>query len=123
MPILRRFLLALFFGLIFGGVIFFVAPPKSWVEASYFQLVIFFLPYFLLINFLMNIFFNYLPRSFALSLGIFIFTVLQATRQLNYLTGILAFLAALLLFWFIPKTRFRKRVKKPQIPKLTRIRR
>lgn len=121
MPFIRRFLFAFLFGLIFAGVVYFVTPPKSWVEASYFQILVFFIPLLLVLTFLINIFLNYLPRSFSIALGLFLIVSLQAARQLNYITFGSAILIAGLLYWFVPKTRFRKKVKNPQIPKLKGI--
>ena len=121
MPLLRRILLAVLLGLIFAGIVYFIAPPKSWVEASYFQILIFFIPLLLFMTYFINIFLNYLPRSFSIALGLFLIIVLQAVRQLNYITFGSAVLIAGLLYWFVPKTRFRKKVKNPQIPKLKGI--
>lgn len=121
MPFLKRFLYAFIFCLIFTNIIYFVEPPKTWGEASYFKILIFFIPLLLFLTFFINIFLNYLPRSFSIAIGLFLIVSLQAVRQLNYITIGAAILIASLLYWFVPKTRFRKKVKNPQIPKLKGI--
>lgn len=116
MPFLKRFLLALIFGAILAGVINFVEPPKSWGEASNFQILIFFIPLILFFTFLINLFLNHLPRSFALGLGLLMIIVLQALGKFNLITVTLIALSTSLLVWFIPKSRL---TKNPKIPKLT----
>ncbi|MBI2022731.1 hypothetical protein HYS97_02700 [Candidatus Daviesbacteria bacterium] len=128
MPFLKRLLYAFVFGIVFFCVIFFVNPPKSWTQASYFQILIFFIPLLLFFTFFVNIFLNYLPRSFAISIGLLIIVVLQALGQLNYLYLIFIAFAISLLVWFIPKSRAKKKFpqssnKFEKIPKLSSFRR
>ncbi len=120
MPFLRRLLLLILFALIFFGVIFFIEPPKSWIEASSFQILILFIPLLGFLTFLINLFLNFLARSFALALGVFIIIATQALNQLNILTVILIASAIGLLLWLIPKSRL---TKIPKIPKLSRLQR
>ena len=119
MSFIRRFLLALIFTIFFGLVIYLVEPPKSWGEASYFQILIFFIPYVVFITYLSNLFLNNLLRSFATGLGFVMIALLLATNQFNYLTLSLVILVTILLFWFIPKSRKRFNLGKDfKIPRI-----
>lgn len=101
-------------------VIFKVEPPKDWVSASIFQILIFFIPLLLTVTFFADLFINYLPRSFIIGLSFLILSVLQALKLLNILSGVIVILGTIVLFRFFPKTRLTFFTK---IPKLTKIRR
>ena len=122
MPYLKRFLYALVFCLILVGVIYFVEPPKSWGEASYLQILIFFIPLLLSFTYFVNIFLNQFLKSFSIGLG---FLMLAGIKALNLFTPVnitLVLILAILLFFFIPRTRFTRHSKSltsaPKIPKL-----
>lgn len=120
MSFLKRFLLFTISLTFFSYIIYFTEPPKSWDQASNFQILIFFIPLLLLVTFFTNLFLNYLPRSFSIGLGVLVMTVLKGVNQLNSLTFSLTILLIALLFWFIPKSRL---TRIPKIPKLSRFRR
>lgn len=117
MGIFKRVLLALFFATILGSVVYFIEPPKSWGDASTFQILIFFIPFLLFATLLVDLFLNHLPRSFAIGLGLLMVVSLKALDKFNIITVTLIALATALLVWFIPKSRL---TKHPKIPKLTR---
>lgn len=119
MGIFKKFLLALIFGAILAAVLNFIEPPKSWGDASTFQILILFIPLLLFFTFFINLFLNYLPRSFAVGLGLLMFSVLKALGSFNLATTTLIALTTALLVWFIPKSRL---TKNPKIPKLTLVR-
>lgn len=79
----------IFFGTFFTLVLILITPPLSWDQASVFQILIFFLPLLFLFTFFINIFLNFFPRSFIISLGVIVILVLQAINILNILTFIL----------------------------------
>ncbi|MBI2593652.1 hypothetical protein HYW44_03345 [Candidatus Daviesbacteria bacterium] len=117
---LRRILFLVVFALLFTLVIIYLEPPKSWNEASVFQIMAFFLPLLLAVTTFTNFFIRYLPHSFILSLGIILGLSFYAVNQLNYLTGVLVFLITLFSWRVFPKMklpRFRL-TGKAKIPKL-----
>lgn len=133
MGFLKRFLLVLILGLILGGVVYFVEPPKSWLSATTYQILGFFIPLLFFYTSLVNLFLNYLARSFTLGLGFLLLTVFYTTGLLTLTTGILIFSATVLLFSFLPNKHKRKNprsiftrmkqslTREPKIPKLSRL--
>lgn len=97
MVILRKISLIIISLAILAWVLYFVEPPKSWPQASYFQILAFFLPLVAFFTFVANLFLNYLPRSFVVGLGLMMVVVLKAIDQLNAVTvsGILIVVAIL----------------------------
>jgi hypothetical protein len=118
----------IFLGVV-AAVIYFVEPPKSWTQASNFQILIFFIPLLLTFTFFINIFLNFLPWSFIVGLGLMMLVVLWAIGTFTYLSlGMVVFLTAICIklfpkFNYPRKLRmnpFRKRLTSDEnIPKLT----
>jgi prepilin signal peptidase PulO-like enzyme (type II secretory pathway) len=129
----------LFFFFLFSGlfllVVLYLEPPKSWQEASVFQIMAFFLPMLLAIMSLVDILTHYLPHSFIISLGIILLIAFFGAGQLNYLTAILVILVTALSFRIFPKMRLPRfrltpsskipklHMQKQEPPKLRRLRR
>ncbi len=104
MQFFRIILFLLSIGILFL-VIFFVTPPKSWPEASLFQMMAFFIPLLLGVLLLLDFFIKYLPHSFILSLGLILTLAFYGVNQLNILTGLLVLLIVLLSWRMFPKMR------------------
>lgn len=81
----------------FALVIYLVEPPKSITEAEVLQLILFFIPLFLLTSFALNLFLKFLLRSLVVSLGFMILLILKALDSLNLITFSLTVLATVLL--------------------------
>jgi len=128
----------LFFGLflsLFVLVVLYLEPPKSWQNASLFQIMAFFLPLLLAITVLIDILVHYLPHSFIFALGIILGLAFYAVNQLNILTGLLVLLITLLSYRVFPKMRLPRfrltpsskipklHMQKQEPPKLRRLRR
>ncbi|MBI4039978.1 hypothetical protein HY389_01335, partial [Candidatus Daviesbacteria bacterium] len=120
MSFLKRLLPILVFGSIFALVVYSVTPPKSWNEASIFQIMAFFLPLLLALTIFLDFFIRYLPHSFILSLGLILGLSFYAVNQLSILSGLLVILITSLSWRVFPKMklpRFRL-TGKAKIPKL-----
>ena len=128
----------LFFGLFLGLfilVVIYLEPPKSWPEASLFQIMAFFLPLLLGITVLIDILVHYLPHSFIFALGIIMTLAFYAVNQLSILSGLLVLLITLLSYRVFPKMRLPRfrltrsskipklHMQKQEGPKLRRLRR
>lgn len=113
----RVFPVLIFFGILFF-VIYFTPPPKTWQEASTTQILSFFLPLLAAFTFLVDLALNYLPRSFAIALALFLVVFFQALGILNLLTALLIAAGCVLLLKFIPAKRLTTTTK---IPKLTKL--
>lgn len=81
----------------FALVIYLVEPPKSITEAEVLQLILFFIPLFLLTSFALNLLLKFLLRSLIVSLGFMILLILKALDSLNLVTFSLTVLATVLL--------------------------
>lgn len=123
MLFLRRILLFLLSLSIFASVIYFIEPPKSWPEASIFQILVFFIPLILSYSTFVNLLVQYFPHSFILGLGLLILTVLYTTSSLNLLSAPLTLALTLIAIKIFPKLRFPKfrLTKNHKIPKLSRF--
>ncbi|MBI2021414.1 hypothetical protein HYS93_00855 [Candidatus Daviesbacteria bacterium] len=99
---LLEFLLSL---VTFSAIIYFIEPPKSWTQASIFQILIFFIPLLLLFTLLLNLVLNHLARSFSLALGLEVVIVLWAVDYFNIVSLLLTGLITGLLLYIVPKTR------------------
>lgn len=73
-----KFLLPLFFIIVFGLVVWLTQPPESLSSATTTQFAVFFTPLLLFLVSLINLYTKSLPRSFILSLGIILILVLKA---------------------------------------------
>lgn len=106
--------------IIFALVIIYTEPPKSWAEASVFQLLAFFLPILIAMTALLDILVHYFPHSFIISSGVIMALAFYAVNQLNWLTAILAILITAFFVRVFPKMklpRFRL-TGSSKIPKL-----
>lgn len=136
MPALfKKLLFFVSFLAVFILVIIYIEPPKSWTEASLFQMMAFFLPLLLAVTILLDFLMKYLPHSFILSLGLILFLAFYSVNQLNYLTSLLVILIVAFLLRVFPKMklpRFRLtygakipklHMQKQEMPKIRRLRR
>lgn len=128
MPNLSRILYSIFsFSLLFS-VIYFVPPPSSWIEASIFQILIFFIPLLLTLTFFINLFLKYFPNAFIFSLGLVILITLYSINSLNLFSTPLTLALTLIVIKIFPKLKYRSPrflkslTKPPNIPKITRLR-
>src|SRR3989344_3001042 len=115
----KLFFFALFLAL-FILVVLYLEPPKSWTEASLFQIMAFFLPLLLGLTIFTDLAVKYLPHSFIIGLGIILVLAFYSVNQLNYLTSALVVLIVAFLLRVFPKMklpRFRLTVSS-KIPKL-----
>ena len=122
--IIRSLLLAIISLAIFGYVIYFTKPPSSWNEASTLQILSFFIPLLLFLTFLINLFLNYLPRSFAIGISLMLLALLKTVDQLNIFTLILDIILIVLFFIFFKKPPFIRRkglTRNFKIPKLKNL--
>lgn len=103
--LIKRILPLFIFAGIWAAVIYFVEPPHSWPEASAFQILAFFIPLLLLITFLVDFFFNYLPHAFIAGLGIVMLFVFQAINQLTFITGGIILIVTILCIKLFPRVR------------------
>lgn len=92
----RFFLFFISLGILFY-VIYFTTPPKSWADASIIQILEFFLPLLFSITFLVDLFFDFLPRSFSIGLGGMVLVTLESVGQFNILTVAICLAATILL--------------------------
>lgn len=120
MRLFQRLVLFLVSFAVFGYVIYFTEPPKAWSEASTFQILSFFIPLLCSLTFLINIFLDFLPKSFILSLGIMMLLVLKTANSLNIITGIVTTALTIGFFIFFKKEKSLTIVR--EIPKLGRLR-
>ena len=122
MFLFKKLLLVLFFLLIVILVIFYLEPPKSWAEASLFQILAFFLPLLLFLTFFINLFLSYLPKSFIIALGLMMILVFQSIRQLNWISLSTIFVITFAAVKLFPKVKYRgfRFNKETKIPKLSR---
>ena len=105
---------------LFMLVIFYIEPPRTWQEASVFQMLAFFVPILLALTAVIDILMHYFPHSFIISLGVIMFLAFYAVNQLNILTGVLVVLITAFFVRVFPKMklpRFRL-TGSAKIPKL-----
>lgn len=122
MHLLKRIILFVLSAAILAYVIIFTPSPSSWTQASYFQILSFFLPLLASLTFLTNIFLNLLPRSFAIGLGGMTLVVLESVNKLNFITVPIVIVGSFLLAQLFHRTR-KKPKKDADIPKLTKYER
>ena len=113
--LLPRIILALIFWGVFTYVIFNVAYPKSITDASFFQLIFFFVPLFLSLIFTLNIFLNFL-HSFFISSGIILLLILKALNILNFVSATLTILTVYFFISYFSKTKLK--FKSPELSKI-----
>lgn len=106
MSLLTRILVCLISVSIFYYVLNFVEPPKSWIEASVNQILIFYIPLLFSATLLINIFNNHVLRSFVAGLGIIFTITLLGAKQLTPLSAALTFFVTGIIFVYTPSIRF-----------------
>ncbi|OGE14711.1 hypothetical protein A3F00_03475 [Candidatus Daviesbacteria bacterium RIFCSPHIGHO2_12_FULL_37_11] len=116
---------ALFSWGIFVYVILNVPYPESLTRADSFQLLSFFIPFFLSLIFSINLALNNILRSIFISFGIIILLVLKALDSLNLVSTGLTVLAVILLLSYFKRSSHLTPIKSGLtsgsfIPKLTR---
>jgi hypothetical protein len=132
MLFLLKKLLPFFVSLAFLFIlIYFIEPPKTWTEASLFQILVFFIPLLLTFTFFINIFISFLPWSFITSLGLMLVVVFFVINLLNIVTILIVVVLTFISLKLFPKFNyprklrmnpFKKRLTSNEnIPKLTRI--
>lgn len=137
--LLQKLLAFIAFLGIFILVVLYIEPPKSWPEASIFQIMAFFIPLLLAITVLIDIVMHYYPHSFIIALGIILALAFYGVNQLNWITGSLAVLSTAYFVRIFPKMklpRFRltsdsripklqmhKNAKPAETPRIRRLRR
>jgi hypothetical protein len=102
---IKKFLPILIFGLLFVNVIYFAKPPQTLTSGTFIQLLLFFIPLFLFLIFLLNIIFRFFIRSFIFSLGIILILIFKSLEMLNILTGALIIIASNFIAISFKKTR------------------
>lgn len=105
---------------IFVYVIFYVPYPESLTQVSLFQVLSFFIPLFLTLSFLLNIFLKFLTLSCILSLGIILLLILKSLAALNLVTAGLTLLAIYLFLSYFKKNK-KRLTSSIKIPKLHAI--
>lgn len=117
-----KIILPLLFWIIFATVILIVPYPENLVQTNFVQLISFFIPLYLAINFTLNILLRNILVSSSVSLGIISLLILKALDILNLVTGILTLTTTFLLVSYFRKAKDRGLTKLPKISKLTHMR-
>lgn len=121
MSYLKKILPGLFLLVIFGLVIFYLEPPKSWNEASFLQWILFYLPIFLFFSYLFQFYFKYYLKSFTLGLGITVLIILYGLDLFSLLTIFVTVGFTLFLLKVIKTPdQYEKVVKSPRVLRLKR---
>lgn len=121
MRFIKRLVPIVFYGLLWGFVVYFVEPPASWPEATAWQILAFFLPLTLAITFIINLVFNYFPHSFISALGLLMLIVMYAINQLTFISGGIVILLTTLLIKIFPRVRLLPRFKLTPLLKKLKI--
>lgn len=106
--------------LILGIVVWQAEPPKSLQAASPFQVGIFFLPFLLLLTFLIKLFFKNLLESLSIGIGGTILLLLQGTNNLNFLSLVIIILITTFLVKILKKPSQSYQSKIPRLSRLSR---
>ena len=112
MVIFKKNLPLVFLGIILILVVWQVEPPKSLTSASLIQIIVFFLPFWLFLTFLINLFLKFLLRSLIISLGL---TILLSLEALNFITIPIVILATVLTTLAFKKPKNLKSVNIPSL--------
>lgn len=134
MRLIKRLLLILACLGIFLYVIFYIEPPKTWASASYFQILVFFIPILLFFTFLVDILIDYLPKSLLIGLLIMSFGVFYCSGILNVFSGGILFILIIAAIKYFPDKGLplfsrglprlnRSLTRLSKIPKISRFRR
>lgn len=100
---------------------YFIEPPKSWPEATPWQILAFFVPLTLALAFIINLALNYFPHSFMAALGILMLLVLYAINQLTVISGGIVLLVTTLFIKLFPRVRLLPRIKLTPLLKKLKI--
>lgn len=119
LKILPKIIPALIFGAIFILEVLQVPYPETLTQANILQILGFFIPLFLAISFIVNLFINNIFSSASISLGINILLILKALGSLNIVTAILVIISVGLFVSYFRKIKGRSLTKLPKVPKLT----
>jgi hypothetical protein len=122
MKLLLKLLPVFFSWVVFISVILFVKYPESLTQSSFLQLIAFFIPLYFGLVFTINLAFNNIPSSSALSLGIVLLLVLKALRAVNNLTVILIIVAVGLLISYFRNPKSPRLTSGRFVPKLRALR-
>lgn len=97
MPIFKKLIPIIFFAGVFALVLWQTQPPKSLTSATISQILLFFISLFLFLIFLLNIYFQFLIRSFVISLGVVLLLIFKSLDMLNFVSVILIIAATAFL--------------------------
>lgn len=124
MSLFLKLIPALIFWGIWILVIFYVPYPESLTQASAWQMLAFFVPLFLALTFTLNLFFNFIFSSAAISLGVVFLLLLKALNALNFVSATLTIVAVGLLLSYFRKEKGKSSLTSGQkISKLTSLQR
>jgi hypothetical protein len=121
MKFINQLIPILFYVSLWGIVVFFIEPPKSWPEATLFQILAFFVPLTLALTFMINLVLKYFPHSFMASLGVLMLLVLYAINQLTPIAGGIVILITILFIKLFPRVRLLPRIKLTPLLKKLKI--
>lgn len=111
------------FGLIFGVVVWQIEPPGSFINISIPQAGLFFIPLFLLFASIINLYFQFWPRSLIVSLGFILLLTLKALGTLNLISLGFTITATILIAKSFkkPAANLKKFTYNPKVPKLSKL--
>lgn len=103
--------------IILGAIIWFVEPPKTITDYPA-QISLFFIPFFLILVFSLNVFLKCYPRSITIAIGLSVVLSLQALSYLNIYNFIIIVTGIFLVIKFLKKPKISYQTK---IPKLSHL--
>lgn len=103
--------------IILGAIIWFVEPPKTITDYPT-QISLFFIPFFLILVFSLNLFLKCYPRSITIAIGLSVLLSLQALSYLNIYNFIIIVTGIFLVIKFLKKPKISYQTK---IPKLSHL--
>lgn len=112
---LSKILICLICLAIIGYLIIASPYPSSWQDASLIQLLGIFLPLLVLFTILVDLFLNYLPRSFIIGLGLMVIVVLQALNVLSFWLIVEILAVSILTARLFPKLKLIYSIKIPKL--------
>ncbi len=121
MKLIRQLSLPVLLLLILILVITQITPPRFWREANIFHWLLFYLPVYLLISSLLNLYFKFWLKSGLLGLVISLLIVLLGLGQLGPVTGILIIGSIFFLLKYLKKpSPLERAIRSPRALKLKR---
>lgn len=115
MSTLKKLIPVFFFAGIFALVLWQIQPPQSLTSATIFQILLFFIPLFLLFTCIINIYFDFFIRSIIIGLGITILLIFKSLEMLNIVSVVLTISAIIFLVVSFKKP---KRIQQSKIQSL-----